>query len=244
MNACRKRIFALLAVAVMGGQVSGCSRYTSLGELTIADGGPLKFSAQPGAGFVWEGEGEVSFAKQPGWFRRFTFTSNSRVVFDLPVTASNYTDNSLSISHADSGLLYDIKAHWWKAGSVYYPRTDVESCEGYGHCSKTVTRSSCENSQSSYQSDYEPREHHYEKKRDSDDETGDCKPVTETKTGDFSDCPGTRQVENTYQTFRYQLTVDFFRTHSPADKVAVFTGDAEQVTQLSSRGVAGECRVN
>jgi hypothetical protein len=243
VNACKKRIFALLAVAVMGVQISGCSSYTALGELAIADGGPLKFSAQPGAKFVWEGEGAVSFDKQPGWFRRFKFTSNSRPVFDLPVSASNYTADTLSISHVDSGLLYDIKARWGKAGSIYYPRSDVESCEGYGHCSKTVTRSACENSQSSYQSDYEPGEHRYEKKRDSDDEAGDCKPVTETQTGNFSDCPGTRQVENTYQTFRYQLTVDFLSAHAPGEIVAVFTGDSEQVHQLSSRGVAGECRV-
>lgn len=243
MNACRKGIFALLAVAVIAVQNSGCSRYTALGELAIVGGGPLKFSTQPGARFVWEGEGAVSFDKQPGWFRRFKFTSNSRPVFDLPLSASNYTANTLSISHADSGLLYDIKARWGKAGSIYYPRSDVESCEGYGYCRKTVTRSSCDDSRSSYQSDYEPREHRYEKNRDSDDEAGDCKPVTETQTGNFADCPGTRQVENTYQTFRYQLTLDFIAAHAPAEIVAVFTGDSEQVHQLASRGVAGECRV-
>jgi hypothetical protein len=243
VNGCGKRIFALLAIALLGVQVSACSQHTALGELAIPGGGPVKFSAQPGAKFVWVGEGAVSFAKQPGWFRRFKFTSNASTVFDLPLSASNYAANTLSISHVDSGLLYDIQARWGKTGSIYYPRSDVESCEGYGHCRKTVTRSSCENSQSSYQSDYEPGEHRYQKKRDSNDETGDCKPVTETQTGNFSDCPGTRQVENTYQTFRYQLTVEFLSAHAPGEIVAVFTGDSEQVHQLSSRGVAGECSV-
>ena len=210
--------------------ICGCARQTTTGELNTQGGAPLHLSTQGSAGLIQPGTLRVSFATAP-WFSANLRLEHAAGTFETSVPASAYQGNSFFLSTHDSGLTYDIRGSWMALYLDRYEQSGQASCEAPGFCSKSVSRLECP--QKTYSQDSEGYKKH-------EDDEG-CEEERKWVTDYFPDCPGSRQVRNTYHTYLYALKLKFLPPQGSSSPLAEYNGESARIPHLVQQTNEGAC---
>ncbi|MET1079928.1 MAG: hypothetical protein ABWY06_18090 [Pseudomonas sp.] len=207
--------------------VGGCTGDTYLGELSTQDGAPLR--VRDGAdGLLKPGTMQVSI--ETSLWPSDTLTLKHRTgTLQLSVPANAYQGRALALSRHESGLNTDIKAFWTREDLDTYGQTDSVSCTMPGVCLKNVSYRVCPGgTYSQYSKGYQ---------KHAKDEG--C--VHETRLSDdhFPDCPGSRNVSNTYQRYHYTLKLEFLAPSAAA--LAEFNGSTGRASYLLRQDSTSSC---
>lgn len=224
------RAFLRISGTLLAGLVlTGCSSLSGKGYLFTENSQPLQLTDDV---VLKQGHMRLQFASDP-WLLGRLKLHNATSGFSAWVAAGDYAGNSFFIDSVDSGLAYDIQAHWREVQAETLTRNSYEGCTTAGFCSKTVRRLDC--GSKSYREGSKRYEEH--------ENDNNCEEESAVETGNFPDCPGSRQLRKRYQVFKLLVTLDFLEPYSQKAPVAVFDGESQYRERLLETLEEGECQV-
>jgi hypothetical protein len=218
-----------LAVVSLCLLAAGCSSLSGQGYLFTQDSKPLQLAEDV---TLKQGHMRLEFNPDP-WLLGRLRLHDGRSDFKTWVSSGDYAGNSFFIDSQDSGLAYDIQARWQEIRTETAERDEYESCTASGYCSQPVRRLDC--GRKSYREGTERYEDH--------EDDSNCEEESTVEQGNFSNCPGRRQVRKRYQVYKLLVGLEFREPFSDRPPVAEFDGESRYRQRLLETLSEGQCQV-
>lgn len=210
--------------------LSGCGSLSGQGYLYTRDSQPLRLADDMA---LDQGHVRLEFNPEPMLLTRLRL-HNERSDFSTWVYRGDYAGNSFFVDSQDSGLAYDIQAHWREQQAESLERDLSEPCTAPGYCSRTVRHLDC--GRKTYREGSERYEEH--------EDDANCAEEAKLERAYFDNCPGYRQVRQRYQVYKLLVRIEFLEPFADRLPIAEFDGESRFRQRPLETLDVGRCVVN
>lgn len=226
---CSARLLCRLVLVTCLLGAAGCSSLKGQGYLFTRDGQPLRLAEDLA---LKQGHMRLEFKPQP-WLAGRLRLHDEQSDFSAWVSRGDYAGNSFFIDRQDSGLDYDIQAHWREQPAETIERDVSESCTGPGYCSQTVRRLDCG------RKTYREGTKRYEDHEDDDN----CEEESVVERAYSDNCPGFRTARKRYGVYKLLVNLEFREPFGDGPAVAEFDGESRFRQRPGETLAEGRCEV-